>query len=42
MESKQKQMSGAADAFLKEAMAIATQQQAANQFGSLGTGRRFG
>ena len=42
MASKQQQMTGAADAFLKEAMAIATQQQAANQFGSLGTGRRFG
>ena len=42
MESKQKQMSGAADAFLKEAMAMATQQDAASRFGSLGTGRRFG
>ncbi len=42
MESKQGQQESAANAFLKEAQAMATQQQAANQFASLGLGRRFG
>lgn len=42
MASKQAQQESAANAFLKEAQAMATQQQAATGFASLGTGRRFG
>lgn len=42
MASKQAQQESASNAFLKEAMAAAQQQQAATGFASLGTGRRFG
>jgi hypothetical protein len=42
MSAKQQQLNTASDAFLKEAQAAATQQQAASGFASLGTGRRFG
>ena len=42
MSAKQQQLNTASDAFLKEAQAAATQQQAASNFASLGTGRRFG
>ena len=42
MSAKQQQLQTASDAFLREAQAAATQQQAASGFASLGTGRRFG
>ena len=42
MASKQQQMASASDAFAKEALAIANQQQAATGFGQLGTGRYAG
>lgn len=42
MSAKQQQLQTASDAFLREAQAAATQQQAATGFASLGTGRRFG
>ena len=42
MASKQQQLNTAADAFLKQAQAAATQQQAASNFASLGTGRYSG
>ena len=42
MSAKQQQLNTASDAFLKEAQAAATQQQAASNFASLGTGRYSG
>ena len=42
LASKQGQQESASNAFFKEAMAAAQQQQAATGFASLGTGRRFG
>ena len=42
MASKQQQMASASDAFAKEALAIANQQQAATGFGGLGTSRYAG
>ena len=42
MASKQQQLDTAADSFLKQAQAAATQQQAATNFASLGTGRYIG